>query len=326
MSQTVVDIKGLKTYFNTYWGLVKAVDGVSLRLDPGDVLGLVGETGCGKTITGLSILRLISPPGRIVGGEVILEKEDLLQKSEEEMRNIRGAKISMIFQEPMSCLNPILTIGDQITDVIVQHQHKSRSEASEKALQLLKQVGLPDPKRTLRQYPHELSGGMRQRAMIAMALSCNPVLLIADEPTTALDVTVQAQILQLIRKMKDELGMSIIFITHDLGVVAKTCSKVTIMYAGKAVEYAPVLEFFKNPKHPYTQALLRTIPNIRAKGTKLQAIEGNVPSGINPPSGCRFHPRCQYAMPKCKETEPPLYRVGEGHTVACFLSEGDEKE
>lgn len=321
MLDTLLEVRGLKTYFRTYWGLVKAVDGVDLRLTVGDTLGIVGETGCGKSMTAFSILRLLPPSGRIVGGEVIFEGENLLEKSEKEMRAIRGAEISMIFQEPASSLDPVSTIRQQITDVILQHQELTKERALSMAPELLRQVGLPDPERILREYPHELSGGMKQRAMIAMALSCNPKLLIADEPTTALDVTVQAQILQLIRKLKQETGMSVIFITHDLAVTAQICNKVVVMYAGKVVEYAPVLKFFQDPKHPYTQALLRTLPDLRVRGTKLQVIEGAVPSGINPPAGCRFHPRCPKAMPKCMKEEPPFFEIGEGHEVACFLYE-----
>jgi oligopeptide/dipeptide ABC transporter ATP-binding protein len=318
---TLLEVRSLRTYLTTYWGLVKAVDGTDFRLEAGDILGLVGETGCGKTMTGMSILRLLPPSGRIVGGEIIFEGENLLEKSEAEMRTIRGAEISMIFQEPLSSLNPVLAIGSQMKDVIMQHQQKSRKEARESALQLLRRVGLPDPEAILKRFPHELSGGMRQRAMIAMALSCKPKLLIADEPTTALDVTIQAQILELIRSLKQEFEMAVVFITHDLGVVAKVCNKVAVMYAGKVVEFSLIQEFFKDPRHPYTQALLAALPNIRARGRKLPVIEGTVPSGINLPRGCRFHPRCPYTMPKCREVEPPLFGVTENHQVMCFPSE-----
>jgi oligopeptide/dipeptide ABC transporter ATP-binding protein len=323
MPNTLLEVRGLKTYFSTYWGLVKAIDGVDLRLTAGDTMGIVGETGCGKSMTAFSILRLLPPSGSIVGGEVIFEGENLLEKSEEEMRTIRGAKISMIFQEPASSLDPVSTVQQQITDVILQHRELTKERALSMAPELLRQVGLPDPERILREYPHELSGGMKQRAMIAMALSCNPKLLIADEPTTALDVTVQAQILQLIRRLKQETGMSVIFITHDLAVTAQICNKVVVMYAGKVVEHAPVIKFFQDPKHPYTQALLRTLPDLRVRGTKLQVIEGAVPSGINPPAGCRFHPRCPKAMSKCMKEEPQFFKIGEDHEVACFLYESN---
>lgn len=316
----LLSVRGLKTYFQSEEGLVPAVDGVSFDLKKGGTLGIVGESGSGKSVTSLSIMRLIpSPPGKIVDGEILFEGEDLLKKSPAEMRKIRGNDISMIFQEPMTSLNPVFTIGDQIMEAIILHQKLDKKEAREKAIDMLRLVGIPEPQRRVDEYPHQLSGGMRQRVMIAMALSCNPKLLIADEPTTALDVTIQAQILDLMRKLRDELGTSIILITHDLGVIAEMVEEVIVMYAGKIVERTDVRSLFRDPKHPYTEGLLGSLPKLGEKADRLQTIEGVVPSPFNMPTGCRFHPRCQYARDICREEQPELLTLGEGHEAACFI-------
>ncbi|MDF2626173.1 MAG: oligopeptide transporter ATP-binding protein [Symbiobacteriaceae bacterium] len=321
MSEKLVDIRNLKTYFYTEDGVVPAVDGVDLYVKRGETLGVVGESGCGKSVTSLSVMRLIaSPPGKIVDGEILFEGEDLVKKSEAEMRKIRGNDISMIFQEPMTSLNPVYTIGDQIGEAIVLHQGLSKKEALEKAIEMLRLVGIPLPERRVHEYPHQLSGGMRQRVMIAMALSCNPKLLIADEPTTALDVTIQAQILELMKKLKKELGMAIMLITHDLGVVAEMCERVVVMYGGKVVEEGDAVSIFKSPLHPYTEGLLNSIPRMDEDVDRLHVIEGVVPNPLHLPEGCRFHPRCPYAIEKCKNTQPPLEQVAPGRYVACFLS------
>jgi len=321
MTEKLVEIRNLRTHFYTEDGIVPAVDGVNLYIKRGETLGVVGESGCGKSVTSLSIMRLIpNPPGKIVGGEILFQGEDLLKKSEAEMRKIRGNEISMIFQEPMTSLNPVYTIGDQIAEAIQLHQGLSRKEAMAKAVEMLRLVGIPLPERRVREYPHQLSGGMRQRVMIAMALSCNPKLLIADEPTTALDVTIQAQILELMKKLKKELGMAIMLITHDLGVVAEMCERVVVMYGGKVVEEADVVSLFKNPLHPYTEGLLRSIPRLDQETEKLHVIEGVVPNPLHMPKGCRFHPRCPYATDKCREAQPELEQVAPGRFVACFLS------
>lgn len=316
----LLSVRGLKTYFQSEEGLVPAVDGVSFDLEKGGTLGIVGESGCGKSVTSLSIMRLIpSPPGRIVGGEILFEGEDLLKKSPAEMRKIRGNDISMIFQEPMTSLNPVFTIGDQIMEAIMLHQKLDKKAAREKAIDMLRLVGIPEPHRRVDEYPHQLSGGMRQRVMIAMALSCNPKLLIADEPTTALDVTIQAQILDLMRKLRDELGTSIILITHDLGVIAEMVEEVIVMYAGKIVERTDVRSLFRDPKHPYTRGLLGSLPKLHEKQDRLQTIEGVVPSPFNMPTGCRFHPRCEFARDICRAEQPELLDVGGGHEAACFI-------
>jgi peptide/nickel transport system ATP-binding protein len=320
-------IKNLKTYFYTDEGVVKAVDDVSLRINRGQTLCIVGESGCGKSITAMSILRLIpDPPGKIEGGEIIFEGKDLLKLSDDEVREIRGNKISMIFQEPMTSLNPVFTIGNQIIEAIMLHQKLDKKEATKKAVEALKLVGIPRAEEIINAYPHELSGGMRQRAMIAMAMVCNPTLLIADEPTTALDVTIQAQILDLMRKLKEETKTSIMLITHDLGVVAEMAEYVTVMYAGKVVEEADVIELFKNPKHPYTLGLLESKPQILIDKEKLYSIPGQVPNPFNLPKGCYFFPRCEKAMEICKEVMPTLKEVGNGHKVACHLYGGDSNE
>jgi len=318
----LIQVEGLKTYFFTEAGVIKAVDGLDLRIEKGETLGLVGESGCGKTVTALSILRLIpDPPGRIVGGRVLFDGRDLVRLEEEAMRQVRGAAISMIFQEPMTSLNPVFTVGDQITEAVRLHQGLPKREAWEKAVQMLHLVKIPDPERRAKEYPHQLSGGMRQRVMIAMALSCNPKLLIADEPTTALDVTIQAQILELLQELKRELGMSIMLITHDLGIVAETAQRVVVMYAGKTMEEADIWELFKNPMHPYTQGLLHSIPQMgEARGGRLKAIPGIVPSLLDLPPGCRFYPRCIKAIEACQEKEPELVEIRERHWVRCILA------
>jgi len=318
----LLEVSDLKTYFFTDDGVVKAVDGVSFSIDEGETFGLVGESGCGKSVTALSIIKLIpDPPGKIIGGEVRLEGEDLLKKSEKEMQKIRGNKISMIFQEPMTSLDPVFTIGSELIETIQLHQGLEKKEAEKKAIEMLRVVGIPEPEKRMKEYPHQLSGGMRQRAMIAMALSCNPKLLIADEPTTALDVTIQAQILRLMDKLKEEFSAAVLLITHDLGVIAETCKNVGVMYAGKIVEYGSVEDIFENPLHPYTVGLNRAIPRLDVDTEKLQIIEGNVPDLIDMPSGCKFHPRCPYAMDICREKEPPLKEREKNHFARCYLEE-----
>jgi oligopeptide/dipeptide ABC transporter ATP-binding protein len=322
MSEKLLDIRNLRTYFYTEDGVVPAVDGVNLYVNRGETLGVVGESGCGKSQTSLSVMRLIPmPPGKIMeGSEILFEGQDLLKKSESEMRKIRGNDISMIFQEPMTSLNPVYTIGDQIAEAIQLHQGLNHREAINKAIDMLRLVGIPLPDRRVKEYPHQLSGGMRQRVMIAMALSCNPKLLVADEPTTALDVTIQAQILELMKRLKKELGMAIMLITHDLGVVAEMAERVVVMYAGKVVEEGDVVSIFKNPIHPYTEGLLKSIPRMDAEAGKLHVIEGVVPNPLHMPEGCRFNPRCPYAIDKCRETQPPLEQIAPGRWVACFLA------
>ncbi len=328
--EILLEVKNLQTYFYTEDGVVKAVDGVDFYIREGETLGMVGESGCGKSVTALSIMRLVpNPPGKIIGGEILFRGEDLLKKSEAEMRKIRGNKISMIFQEPMTSLNPVYTIGDQIVEAIVLHQKLSKRDALKKAIEMLSLVGIPEPAKRVRQYPHELSGGMRQRAMIAMALSCNPDLLIADEPTTALDVTIQAQILELIKQLKDEFKMAVLMITHDLGVIAEVSDRVVVMYAGKAVEASDVYTMFKNPKHPYTIGLYNSLPKIiGGRKKRLESIEGVVPIPINLPPGCRFANRCKKAMDICREEEPELipYEGDENHLVRCWLYSKKQNE
>jgi len=322
---SLLDIRNLKTYFYTYKGVVKALEGVNLRIGANELLGLVGETGCGKTVTGLSILRLIDSPGKIIGGEIVFGGEDLLKLSENEMsERIRGKKISMIFQEPRSSLNPTYTVGSQISEAIRLHQRVDKREAFERSISILRQTGMPDPERIVKEYPHELSGGMAQRAMIAMALSCDPELLIADEPTSSLDVTIEAQILELIKDLISKFRASVLLITHDLGIVAETCDKVAVMYAGNVIEYGDVRDIFKRHKHPYTEGLLKSVPKLKVSG-ELYTIEGTVPNLITPPTGCRFHPRCPEAMKKCSELKPPDFEVESGHSVSCFLYLDQEK-
>ncbi len=313
-------MKDLKVHFVTAGRTVRALDGVSFAIEEGQTFGLVGETGCGKSVTALSILRLIPyPPGKIVGGEIHFRGKNLLGLSEEEIRSVRGKEISMIFQEPMTSLNPVFRIGDQMSEVIRLHQGLNPSAAWSKAVEMLERVRIPDARRVAKQFPHQLSGGMRQRVMIAMELSCHPYLLIADEPTTALDVTIQAQILRLIQEMKKELQTSILLITHDLGVIAEMCDRVGVMYAGALVEEAGVEEIFATPKHPYTEGLWGAIPRIDEEKEALAVIPGMVPDLSNPPAGCRFHPRCSHRFEPCDRSIPPLVPVSSGHRVACFL-------
>ena len=322
MTKPLLEISDLKTHFFTDDGVVKAVDGVSFSVEKKESFGLVGESGCGKSITALSIIRLIpNPPGKIVGGSILLEGEDLVNKSEREMQKIRGKDISMIFQEPMTSLDPLFTIGDELIEVLMLHQNLDRKEAMKKSIEMLKVVGIPEAEKRIKEYPHQLSGGMRQRAMIAMALSCNPKLLIADEPTTALDVTIQAQILRLIEDLKDDFSTAVLLITHDLGVVAETCKNVAVMYAGKIVEQGNVDDIFENPLHPYTVGLNNAIPRLDVDKKRLQIIEGNVPNLIDMPKGCKFYPRCPYVMDICRTVEPPLEKKENGHLSRCYLEE-----
>jgi oligopeptide/dipeptide ABC transporter ATP-binding protein len=317
---TLLSIKNLKTHFYSAGKTVRALDGVSFDIEEGGAFGLVGETGCGKSVTALSILRLIpSPPGKIVGGEIHFKGRNLLNLSEDEIRSIRGKEISMIFQEPMTCLNPVFRIGDQMAEVVMLHQGLQRARAIENAIRMLERVHIPDAPHVARQFPHQLSGGMRQRVMIAMELSCHPSLLIADEPTTALDVTIQAQILQLIREMKKEFHTSILLITHDLGVVAELCDRVAVMYAGSIVEEARVEEIFADAKHPYTRGLWEAIPLVDQEKETLAVIPGTVPDLSHPPKGCKFHPRCTFRFAPCDQTPPPLFQLSPGHLVSCFL-------
>ncbi len=322
----LLEVKNLKTYFFTDDGVAKAVDDVSFELDKGETLGLVGESGCGKSVSALSIMRLIaSPPGKVVGGEILFKGKDILKLSEKEMQGIRGNDIGMIFQEPMTSLNPVFTCGDQIEEAVILHQKLSKEAAKEKAIEMLKLVGIPAPEQRYREYPHQLSGGMRQRIMIAMALCCNPEILIADEPTTALDVTVQAQILELISKLQKELGMGVIMITHDLGVIAEVSTRVAVMYASKVAEYGNVNQIFYNPKHPYTIGLLNSIPKLNKKKGRLATIEGTVPPPTSYPKGCHFCTRCDFVIDKCWVDEPPLVEIEPGHKAACWrVSEIDE--
>ncbi len=321
--ETVLDVRGLQTVFFTNSGLFRAVDDVSFQVRRGETLAIVGESGCGKSVTALSVMRLVpDPPGRIVGGSVALEGTDLLGLDEAEMRQIRGNRISMIFQEPMTSLNPVMRIGDQITEAVRLHRPMSRKQAWTQAVEMLRLVRIPVPERRAQEYPHQLSGGMRQRAMIAMALACRPALLIADEPTTALDVTIQAQILALVLELQQELGMGLILITHDLGVVAQTAQRVIVMYAGKKVEEADVETLFANPRHPYTRGLMASIPTVPLPGAnanvRLVEIPGMVPSLTNLPKGCAFAPRCELAIARCREEYPPLQDWGSGHLAACW--------
>jgi peptide/nickel transport system ATP-binding protein len=317
----LLEVLDLRVYFRTEDGTLKAVDGVSFSIGQGETLGLVGESGCGKSVTAYSVLRLVpAPPAIYAGGEIRLRGENLLALNERGMRRVRGNLISMIFQEPMSSLNPIMTIGHQITEAILEHRKKSKREARELTVEMLQRVGIPSPGSRYKEYPHQLSGGMKQRAMIAMALVCRPQLLIADEPTTALDVTIQAQILDLLGELQSELGMSVLLITHDLGVVAQTCDRVAVMYAGRIVEYAPVVDLFEKPKHPYTHALFRSLPTLAGRKEKLAVIPGAVPSPVDFPSGCRFRTRCSMAQEVC-EQEPPLREIAAGHFAACHFAE-----
>jgi len=338
----LVEIKDLRLNFRTFDGVSKVLNGVNLKMRRGDILGLVGETGCGKTMTALSIARLVScPPGEIISGEVLFEGEDVLKKTNEEMRLLRARKLAMIFQDPTTSLNPVFTIGDQMIDIIGSRRDTSKASrlgmlgglgnllpairalrrgAKERALEMLQRVGIPDGPQRIDDYPHQFSGGMRQRVLIATALSGTPTLLIADEPTTALDVSIQAQILRLIQELVEELDLSVLLITHNLGVVAKMCQKVAVMYAGVVVEYGSALDIFKNPKHPYTVGLMRAIPTYGTKRGEIQGIPGSVPNLLDPPPGCRFHPRCEHALPRCaEEPPPPPVEMSADHVVSCFL-------
>ena len=323
MRAPLLAIEGLKTHFATDEGMVHAVDGVDLVIDRGETLGVVGESGCGKSVTALSVMKLIQmPPGRIVDGRILLEGRDLVPLAASEMQAIRAKQIARVFQEPMTSLNPVYSVCEQIAEVIRLHERLGRRAALEKTVEMLRLVRIPNPGRRVGDYPHQFSGGMRQRVMIAMALSCNPKLLIADEPTTALDVTIQAQILHLLAELQAKLGMAVMLITHAMGVIAETAQRVVVMYAGKVIEEAPVGQLFANPLHPYTQGLIRSIPRIDTAGTRkhrLEAIRGIVPSLLNPAPGCRFAPRCKFARDECTGTTPPLREVRPGHKVACVL-------
>ena len=319
-NNNLLEIKNLTVKFFTYKSVVQAIEGLNLQIQKGETLGLVGESGCGKSVTAMSILRLIPiPPGKISSGQIWFEGEDLLTKSEDEMRRIRGKTISMIFQDPMTSLNPVFSVGDQIETVIRIHQGVKRSEAIDRAVGMFTTVGLSDPAALLKKYPHELSGGMSQRVMIAMALACRPSLLIADEPTTALDVTIQAQILSLMKKLKEDINTSILLITHDLGVVAKMCQKVAVMYAGNVVEYGQLEHIYRNPRHPYTQGLLAATPKVGKTKNRLETIEGNVPDLSDPPEGCLFHPRCEFRTKECTLGVHQNVEVEPGHFVSCNL-------
>ena len=329
--EVILAVNNLKTYFYTDDGVVKSVDGVTFHINKGETLAVVGESGSGKSVTSLSVMRLIAvPPGKIVEGEILFTGSDNVQRditklTEADMRKIRGNDIAMIFQEPMTSLNPVYTVGDQIAEAVMLHQGKNKREAMEVATNMLRFVGIPAPEKRVHEFPHQMSGGMRQRVMIAMALSCNPALLIADEPTTALDVTIQAQILDLMRKLQQDIGMSILFITHNLGVVAEMADRVVVMYGGRVVEEGDVVPIFKAPRHPYTMGLLNSIPRpgdyVHVPGQpkpRLEAIPGNVPNPLSLPPGCAFEPRCKFAIPQCREAVPPLEDTGNGHMSRCI--------
>lgn len=321
----ILDVKNLKTQFFTEGGIVRAVDGVDFHVRRGEVLGIVGESGCGKSVTSLSIMKLVGQPGRIVDGEIIFDNQDLVSMPETEVLKLRGNRMSMIFQQPTSCLNPVFRVGDQITEVLHIHQNLSKEDASKRAVELLETVGIPEPEKRLSAFPHEMSGGMAQRVMIAMALACVPELLIADEPTTALDVTIQAQILDLMRDLRTKIGTAVILITHDLGVVAEMCDRVNVMYAGRVVEEANVHDLFNNPKHPYTAALIRATPVLGQVDLELESIPGSVPNLVNLPSGCKFAPRCtariENELEICTQEDPELKLIGPNHRVRCWLYE-----
>jgi oligopeptide/dipeptide ABC transporter ATP-binding protein len=321
----LLEIKGLKTHFSTDDGILQAVDGVDISINRGETLCVVGESGCGKTVTAMSILKLIAmPPGRIAAGQIMFEGRDLVPLTSHQLDEIRAKEIGFIFQEPMTSLNPVLTIGEQIAESLRRHENVTRKQALERTVEMLKLVQIPNAEGRVHNYPHQFSGGMRQRVMIAMALACKPKLIIADEPTTALDVTIQAQILDLLQDMKERFGMAVMLITHAMGVVAETAQRVVVMYAGKVVEEADVDDLFGHPGHPYTQGLIRSIPRIDLASehkTRLEAIGGSVPILINPPVGCRFAPRCKFAMPVCTEKEPLLREIAPGHRMACHLGD-----
>jgi peptide/nickel transport system ATP-binding protein len=318
----ILDVRGLRTSFFTDDGEVPAVDNVDFHINEGEILGIVGESGCGKSVTSLSIMGLVpNPPGKIVGGEILFNGEDLTKATEKRMRQIRGKDIAMIFQEPMTSLNPLFTIGDQLVEAIRLHNKWSKKKARERALEIMKLVGLPRAEGLIDEYPHQLSGGMRQRVMIAMAMVCDPRVLIADEPTTALDVTIQAQILKLMKQLNKELNTAIMMITHDLGVVAEVCDRIVVMYSGKVVEEGDVRTIFKNPKHPYTAGLIKSVPDMRDEKDRLYSIPGNVPKPGSIKRGCRFAARCEHVMDRCRVDNPELYQVESGHIVRCFLHE-----
>ncbi|MEX2238295.1 MAG: ABC transporter ATP-binding protein [Dehalococcoidia bacterium] len=323
----LLQVKDLRTYFFTEDGVVKAVDGVTYDINEGETLGLVGESGCGKSVSALSLLRLIpNPPGKIVDGQILFEGEDLLQMDDDEMRHVRGNRIAMIFQEPMTSLNPVLTIGRQLTEALELHLKMDRSASTARAVELLELVGIPEASRRITDYPHQFSGGMRQRVMIAMALSCNPKLLLADEPTTALDVTIQAQVLEILARLSKEFGTAVIIITHNLGVVARYADRVNVMYAGKVIETADANELYSNPRHPYTLGLLKSVPRLdQLRKDKLDPIEGVPPDMVNLPPGCPFFPRCAFRSDKCREEYPPMVEVGAGHTAACWHTDETAK-
>jgi oligopeptide/dipeptide ABC transporter ATP-binding protein len=321
----LLEVKNLRTSFDVDDGEFRAVDGVSFAIEPGRTLGIVGESGCGKSVTALSVMGLIpSPPGRIAGGEILFEGVDLLKLRPAEMRERRGNQISMIFQEPMTSLNPAFTVGDQIIEVILRHRQVTKQQATQHAIEMLRRVRIPSPERRFEDYPHKLSGGMRQRVMIAMALACDPQLLIADEPTTALDVTIQAQILDLMRRLRDETGAAIMVITHDLGVIAEIAHEVIVMYAGRVIERAEVGALFRDPQHPYTIGLLGSIPRLTTEQGRLTTIEGVVPNPLAMPTGCRFHPRCPFAVEACLRTDPPLREIKPGQFAACIRAPLEE--
>jgi len=320
--KVLLEVRNLKTYIETSSGLVKAVDDVSFDVRKGEIVGLVGESGCGKTMAALSVMRLLPEPyGKIVGGSIYFDGQDLTKLSEGEMRAIRGSKISIIFQDPLTALNPIMKIGEQIVEAIVSHQQVDKNEARQRAIDLLHSVGIPDGKVIVNQYPFRISGGMRQRVMIAIALACDPNLLIADEPTTNLDVSIQAQILEVISDIRRKRGISVLLITHNLGLVAWLCDRVFVMYAGKIVEQAPTEALFTNPSHPYTELLLKSVPKLDSPKDKLATIEGEVPNLIMVPKGCRFHPRCPYAREFCRAVEPDLVKVGVDHYARCLMQD-----
>lgn len=318
MTKKILKIEQLKTYFYTWAGIVKAVDGVDIEVNEGETLGLVGESGSGKSVTAQSIIQIVPSPGKIVKGKVIYKGENLVGKKEKELQNIRGKEIAYIFQDPATSLNPVFTIANQLIEVILRHQDISKKEALEKAIELFRLVEIPDPEIKIWNYPHQLSGGMKQRMAIARALASQPNLLLADEPTTNLDVTIQAQILELMKNLRKKLGMSMILITHDMGVVADIADRITVLYAGRVCETAKTKTIFYNPKHPYTNALLTAVPSLAIKTKKLTVIPGSIPNLIEPPTGCRFHPRCSYAQEKCKEIIPELIEIEPGHKVACL--------
>jgi len=326
MAAPILSDRDLRTYFHTGAGVARSVDGVSFDVMPGETLGLVGESGCGKSVTALSVLRLVRPPGRIEpGSRIEFEGRDLLALSERELREVRGDRVAMIFQEPMTALNPVFSVGEQIAEVVRVHGKGGRREANERAVEMLAQVGIPDPAKRAKQYPHELSGGMRQRVMIAMALVLSPAVVLADEPTTALDVTIQAQILELLADLQQRLGTAIVLITHDLGVIAEIARRVVVMYAGEVVEEATVATLFETPHHPYTEGLMAAMPQLGGGVDRLNVIPGTVPPPTAWPTGCRFHDRCPYAWERCLNEHPPLYALGDGHVSRCHLADEPER-